>query len=84
MTCKGGVFYDCLTRVPLIVSWPGKVKAGARDGSMANLIDVVPTILSLQGLDIPRSMQGEALPTVTQVRATRLFPNTAVAVRPLL
>jgi arylsulfatase A-like enzyme len=66
MTCKGGVFYDCLTRVPLIVSWPGKVKAGARDGSMANLIDVVPTILSLQGLDIPRSMQGEALPTVTQ------------------
>jgi arylsulfatase A-like enzyme len=22
--CKGGVFYDCLTRVPLIVSWPGQ------------------------------------------------------------
>jgi len=22
--CKGGAFYDCLTRVPLIVSWPGQ------------------------------------------------------------
>jgi arylsulfatase A-like enzyme len=65
MTCKGGVFYDCLTRVPLIVSWPGKIAAGLRDDSMVNLIDVVPTLLSLQGLDIPRSMQGQTLPTVT-------------------
>ena len=65
MQCKGGVFYDSLTRVPLIVSWPGQVEAGVRDGSMANLIDVVPTLLQLQGLETPRSMQGEPLPTVT-------------------
>ncbi|MCZ6678804.1 MAG: sulfatase-like hydrolase/transferase [Candidatus Poribacteria bacterium] len=65
MQCKGGVFYDCLTRVPLIVSWPGQVAAGQRDDSMVNLIDVVPTLLGLQGLDIPRSMHGERLPTVT-------------------
>lgn len=32
---------------------------------MANLIDVVPTLLALQGLDIPRAMQGQPLPTVT-------------------
>ena len=65
MTCKGGVFYDCLTRVPLIVSWPGQVSSGLRDASMVNLIDVVPTLLQLQGLDIPRAMQGACLPTVT-------------------
>jgi choline-sulfatase len=65
MQCKGGVFYDSLTRVPLIVSWPGQVAAGVRDSSMANLIDVVPTLLQLQGLETPRSMQGEPLPTVT-------------------
>ena len=41
MQCKGGVFYDCLTRVPLIVSWPGQIPAGIRDDSMVNLIDVV-------------------------------------------
>jgi arylsulfatase A-like enzyme len=65
MTCKGGVFYDCLTRVPLIVSWPGQVSSGLRDASMVNLIDVVPTLLQLQGLDVPRAMQGACLPTVT-------------------
>ena len=65
MQCKGGVFYDCLTRVPLIVSWPGQVTVNVKDSSMANLIDIVPTLLELQGLDIPRSMHGEGLPTVT-------------------
>ena len=65
MQCKGGVFYDCLTRVPLILSWPGQVPTGIRDESMINLIDVVPTLLHLQGLEIPRSMHGEGLPTVT-------------------
>ena len=65
MQCKGGVFYDSLTRVPLIVSWPGQVEAGIRDGSMANLIDVVPTLLQLQGMETPWSMHGEPLPMVT-------------------
>jgi arylsulfatase A-like enzyme len=65
MQCKGGVFYDCLTRIPLIVSWPGQISAGQRDGSMVNLVDVVPTLLQLQRLTAPRSMTGLPLPTVT-------------------
>lgn len=62
---KGGAFYDCLTRVPLIASWPGHIPQGAVDASCVNLIDIVPTVLQLQGLDIPRSMHGKGLPTVT-------------------
>ncbi|MDP6983203.1 MAG: sulfatase-like hydrolase/transferase [Candidatus Latescibacteria bacterium] len=65
MTCKGGVFYDCLTRVPLIVSCPDRLPVGAIDSSMANLIDIVPTLLTLQGIDTPASMHGQPLPTVT-------------------
>lgn len=65
MMRKGGLFYDCLTRVPLIISWPGQIPAGQVDRSMANLVDVVPTLLQLQGLEIPRAMQGRPLPTVT-------------------
>ena len=65
MMHKGGVFYDCMTHVPLIVSWPGHISANLRDDSMVNLIDVVPTLLGLQGLKVPRSMYGEPLPTVT-------------------
>ena len=51
MSVKGGVFYDCLTRVPLIVSFPtGGVPSGAIDESMANTVDILPTLLELQGL----------------------------------
>jgi len=65
MVCKGGVFYDCLTRVPLIVSHPGGLPTGVIDDSMVNLVDVVPTLLQLQGLAVPRSMHGQPLPTAT-------------------
>ena len=65
MTCKGGVFYDCLTHVPLIVSWPGHIPAGVRDASMVNLVDIVPTLLELQGIDAPRSMHGQGLPSIS-------------------
>lgn len=65
MQCKGGAFYDCLTRVPLFLSWPGRIPAGAVDESMANLVDVVPTLLTLQGMAVPRVMHGQPLPTVT-------------------
>ena len=67
MQCKGGVFYDCLTRVPLVVSWPGIVPTGSRESSMVSLIDIVPTLLRLQGIDVPRSMQGAGLPGAVHV-----------------
>lgn len=51
MAVKGGAFYDCLTRVPLIVSFPkGEVPKGEIDESMANTVDILPTLLELQGL----------------------------------
>lgn len=65
MISKGGAFWDCLTRIPMIVSCPGSVPQGQVDESMANLVDVVPTLLELQGIAIPRSMHGQPLPTVT-------------------
>ena len=68
MTCKGGVFYDALTRIPLLVSCPGRVPKGAVDESMVNLVDVVPTLLELQGLAAPASMHGQPLPTVTDAQ----------------
>ena len=66
MNCKGGVFYDALTRIPLIVSWPGQIGQGLMDESMVSLIDVVPTLFELQGVPIPRSMHGQPLPTITR------------------
>ena len=65
MTVKGGVFYDCLTRVPLILSWPGVIDSQCVETSPVNLIDIIPTLLALQNLDIPDWMQGRPLPGVT-------------------
>jgi arylsulfatase len=67
MQCKGGVFYDCLTRIPLILSWPGQIPTGQREEGMVSLIDLVPTLLHLQGLEVPCSMHGAGLPTVLNV-----------------
>lgn len=51
MGAKGGVFYDCLVRVPLIVSWPGGgVPQSVVDDSIVNTIDILPTLLQLQGI----------------------------------
>ena len=51
MLGKGGVFWDALVRVPMLVSWPaGGVPCGVVDDSMANTIDLLPTILQLSGV----------------------------------
>jgi arylsulfatase A-like enzyme len=51
MLGKGGVFWDALVRVPMIVSWPGGgVPCGVEEESMANTIDLLPTILQLSGV----------------------------------
>jgi len=51
MAVKGGVFYDALVQVPMIVSWPGGgVPQGVVEDSMTSTIDILPTLLELQGL----------------------------------
>jgi len=58
-------FYEGSARVPFILSWPGTSLVPGRRSEVVSLIDVVPTLLQLQRLAVPRSMQGIALPAVT-------------------
>jgi arylsulfatase len=58
---KGPYFYDCLTRVPLIIRWPGHFKAGAKMDALVELVDVAPTLLEAAGIPIPSGMQGRSL-----------------------
>jgi choline-sulfatase len=66
MISKGGVFYDCLTRVPLILSCPSLIPQDRVDESMVNLIDIVPTLFRLQDSPVPAYMHGQPLPTITE------------------
>lgn len=66
MMAKGGAFFDCLTKVPLIVSYPPATPARVEEPSLVNLLDVLPTLLHLQGLAVPDAMDGGLLPGVTE------------------
>lgn len=47
-TWEGGL------RVPMIARWPGRIPAGLINDSLAGTIDVLPTILNMAGVDIPK------------------------------
>jgi arylsulfatase A-like enzyme len=61
---KSNAFYDCLTRIPFILTWPGTLPAGERRSELVSLVDVMPTLLSLLGLPIPDAVQGQVLPGI--------------------
>ncbi|MDQ4099529.1 MAG: sulfatase-like hydrolase/transferase [Chloroflexota bacterium] len=56
---KSNALYDCLVRVPLLVSWPSVVRAGERRSELVETVGVMPTILDLLGWPIPAGVQGQ-------------------------
>ncbi|MEZ5330885.1 MAG: sulfatase [Thermoanaerobaculia bacterium] len=58
---QGALFDSYATHVPLLVVWPGHVEAGARFEQAVSMIDVLPTILDLVGLERPEVLQGQSL-----------------------
>lgn len=57
---KGPFFYECLTNVPLIFSWPRMLPKGVRRNALVELTDLVPTLLELLDLEIPAGVQGRS------------------------
>ena len=58
---KGCRFYEGLVRVPLVFSWPGRIKAGQRRDDLVELSDKAPTLLELAGQEVPERMTGKSL-----------------------
>ncbi len=68
---KGPYFYDCLTRVPLIIRWPNHFKAGTKVDALVEMIDLAPTLMEATGIPKPVGMQGRSLmPLLTGATAT--------------
>jgi arylsulfatase A-like enzyme len=44
--------------IPLIVRYPGVIKAGAKSNVLIAPVDIFPTLCGLTGTDIPRSVEG--------------------------
>ena len=58
---KGPQLYDDLTRVPLIVCWPGRVPPGSEFDELVQWIDLPATILDAAGCANGRGVQGSSL-----------------------
>lgn len=58
MVLKGGLMYDSLVRVPLIIKYPDNKAAGTTYTGQVSGVDVPTTILSQLGLEAPAGMEG--------------------------
>ena len=64
---KGCRFYEGLVRVPLMISLPGQIQHQIND-ALVELIDIVPTLYDLIGLDVPYFVQGKSLLPLLQAQ----------------
>ena len=53
--------YNESFKTPLLVSWPGKIKAGTKSDEMVQNLDFAQTFLEAAGVPAPSDMQGESL-----------------------
>jgi arylsulfatase A-like enzyme len=52
---------DTSARIPFLVRWPGSLKANQVSNLIINPMDMMPTVLGLMGLEIPKTVQGQNL-----------------------
>jgi arylsulfatase A-like enzyme len=61
MTHKLPVFYDCLTKIPVILRHPAKKWKGTVFGGLAEEVDLAPTLLDILQVPRPPTMVGRSL-----------------------
>ena len=62
--------YDVGTKVPLIVSWQGRIASGVRTDAMVSWIDILPTLLDLIGREVPQQIDGRSFARVLRGEAS--------------
>jgi arylsulfatase A-like enzyme len=65
--------YDRGLRVPLIVRFPKAKSAGTVNKQLLSFVDLAPTVLSLAGVKIPKTMQGRAFLGSQQAKQPREY-----------
>lgn len=54
-----GSVWEANLRMPALMRWPGHILAGTETMKMVSMLDVLPTILSIVGKEIPDEIDGE-------------------------
>jgi arylsulfatase A-like enzyme len=63
------VMYEPSIRVPMMVRWPGRVKAGATSDEMVLNLDMAPTLLEMAGMPAHAEMQGKSMMPLAEGKA---------------
>ncbi|OPZ03717.1 MAG: Arylsulfatase [candidate division BRC1 bacterium ADurb.BinA364] len=58
---KGPHYYEETARVPFVLSWPGVLPEGCRAAGLVEMIDFLPTLCELAGLEKPPRAAGRSL-----------------------
>ncbi len=53
------IWYEESINVPFVLRYPRRVSAGLAPQTLVDVVDVMPTLLSLAGLPVPASVQGQ-------------------------
>jgi arylsulfatase A-like enzyme len=68
---KGPAMYEELVRIPLVISWPGRIRP-ARSDALVSLIDLLPTLSDLAGVQAPNRVDGISLGPILEQRAPQV------------
>ncbi len=74
---KGSV-YEGGHRVPFIAWWPGVIEAGSSSQAPAITIDVMPTLLSVAGIDPPAERPLDGIDLTPVLKGTGMLPDRAL------
>jgi arylsulfatase A-like enzyme len=55
------IFYDESVRIPFLVRWPGHIAPGSVSDACFNSPDIMPTLLRMMDLPVPKAVEGEDL-----------------------
>ncbi|MEX2234813.1 MAG: sulfatase [Cyclobacteriaceae bacterium] len=62
--------YEESMRMPLLMRYPGKIKAGIEINDLVVNIDFAPTLLSVGGVQVPENIQGKSLLPLVEGKRT--------------
>ena len=52
------IFYEEASRIPFLIRWPKRIPAGSVSDACLSTVDIMPTVLSLMGLRVPKDAEG--------------------------
>ncbi len=67
--------YEAGIKVPLIIVWPGHIKANTRTDAMVSWIDIFPTLLEITGSKLPEKLDGKSFEKVLKGKTDQFRKN---------